>query len=220
MANQYVTAAEHVPEDVTGETVTTLQLRDPETKEIFEARVRLSRTETHLEDPHPLSVVSGPHETTTEQWYVEFVDRAVDETLLESLASSQRERSNVLNTRSDDLKVLLRYLVETGRYESSSAAIRELLFSQLAEQEPALLDAYDEIRTEYDSDPLREALERTVDGGESTAPNAESEAETGTNADADVSRKRNGNRSTDTASDDTAPTTTAPTDRDRTRPSR
>ncbi|OIB55688.1 ubiD operon protein [Natrialba sp. SSL1] len=205
MANQYVTAAEHVPEDATGETVTTLQLRDPETKEIFEARVRLSRTETHLEEPHPLSVVSGPHETTTEQWYVEFVDRAVDEALLESLASSQRERSNVLNTRSDDLKVLLEYLVETGRYESSSAAIRELLFSQLAEQEPALLDTYDELRTEYDSDPLREALERTADGNERAAPNTEAD----------------GNESRDALSDaDTTPTTTVPTDRDRTHPSR
>ncbi|ADD05697.1 uncharacterized protein Nmag_2128 [Natrialba magadii ATCC 43099] len=205
MANQYVTAAEHVPEDATGETVTTLQLRDPETKEIFEARVRLSRTEPHLEEPHPLSVVSGPHETTTEQWYVEFVDRAVDETLLESLASSQRERSNVLNTRSDDLKVLLEYLVETGRYESSSAAIRELLFSQLAEQEPSLVDAYDEIRTEYDSDPLREALERTADRNERAASNTEAD----------------GNGSRDAGSDaDTAPTTTTPTDRDRTHPSR
>ncbi|ELZ06379.1 hypothetical protein C482_01125 [Natrialba chahannaoensis JCM 10990] len=214
MANQYVTAAEHVPEDATGETVTTLQLRDPETKEIFEARVRLSRTETHLEDPHPLSVVSGPHETTTEQWYVEFVDRAVDETLLESLAADQRERSNVINTRSDDLKVLLRYLVETGRYESSSAAIRKLLFSQLAEQEPALLDAYDEIRTEYDSDPLREALERTADRDEQAVPN------TGADADRDGDEDASGSGNENAASEETTPNTTAPTDRDRTHPSR
>lgn len=158
MANQYITADEHLPETVADETVTHLQIRDPETKEIFEARVHVARESDRLDDPEPLSVVRGPHENTTEQWYVEFVDEAVETERLERLADEQRERSNVVNTRSDDLKVLLRYLVETGRYESTSAAVRAILFEHLADRDPAVLEAYDEIRTAYDADPLREAL--------------------------------------------------------------
>ncbi len=156
--SKYITAEEHVPDDGEGETV--LQIRDAETKEIFRTRARIAKEPSRLDDPQPLSVVRGPHENTAEQWYVELVDDAVDEDRLRRIAREQQEGSNVINTRSDDLAVLLRYLVEADHYESTSAAARELMFERLADAHPSLLEAYDELRTEYEADPLREALER------------------------------------------------------------
>ena len=156
MSKEYITSEEHVPDDE-GEAV--IQIRDAETKAIFRTRARVSRDPDGLEDPQPLSVVRGPHENRREQWYVELVDEdAVEEDRLERLSREQREASNVVNTRSDDLKVLLRYLVETGHYESTAAAARRLAFEGLAADHPSLLETYDELRTEYESDPLREAL--------------------------------------------------------------
>ncbi|WP_049923534.1 hypothetical protein [Halopiger djelfimassiliensis] len=157
MSSQYITAEEHLPD--AGETETVLQIRDAETKEIFHSRARIARDPAQLEQPEPLSVVKGPHENTAEQWYIEFVDETQGmEDRLERLADEQRDRSNVVNTRSNDLNVLLRYLVETGRYESTSAAARELLFERLADEHPSVLETYAEVKTEYESDPLREAL--------------------------------------------------------------
>ena len=158
MSNKYVTVGEHVPDAEGGETV--LQIRDAETKEIFRTRARVARDPDRLEDPEPLEVVKGPHENTTEQWYVELLEEDdVDRSCLERLLEEQRERSNVINTRSDDLNVLLRYLVEAGHHESTSEAARALLLERIAEEHPSLLEAYDGLRTDYETDPVREAME-------------------------------------------------------------
>jgi len=66
--------------------------------------------------------------------------------------------SNIVNTRSDDLKVVLRYLVESGQYDSTAEALREISFQYLAENRPALLETYEDVRTEFEADPLRRAL--------------------------------------------------------------
>lgn len=158
MSKEYITAEEQLADAGEGETV--LQIRDAETKEIFRTRARIAREPDRLDDPSPLRVVRGPHETSAEQWYVELLAADdVDERRLRRLAADQRDASNVVNTRSDDLNVLLQYLVETGQYESMAAATRALAFEGLAESYPSLLAAYDDIRTEFEADPLRDALE-------------------------------------------------------------
>ncbi|MDG5758298.1 hypothetical protein QA600_02975 [Natronococcus sp. A-GB1] len=102
----------------------------------------------------------GPHETTKEQWYIEFVDETTTtEERLEQLLEKQADRSNVINTRSGDLDVLLQYLVETGQYESTADATRELLFKQLADEYPSLLETYVDLKNRHESDPLRNVLE-------------------------------------------------------------
>lgn len=161
MTDRYITSEADLPEDG-GEV--TLQITDAETKEIFRTRARVATDPAHLSDPTPLTVVSGPHENTEERRYIEVVDdAAVDEARLRRLLRDQRDESNVVNTRSDDLKVLLRYLVETERYDSTSEAARDLLFEHIASEYPAVLDAYADARDAVDPDPVRDALER-VDG--------------------------------------------------------
>lgn len=158
MSNTYITAEKHLPDAEGTETV--LQVRDAETKQIFHPRARVAKDPTELEQPEPLSVVKGPHETTREQWYIEFVDETDDiETRLETLLEDQQERSNVVNTRSSDLCVLLRYLVDDGQYDSTAAAARSLLFAGLADEHPSVLETYADCKAAYESDPLREALE-------------------------------------------------------------
>ena len=160
MSTHYITAAEHLPDDEGAET--TLQITDAQTKRIFEARVRIAREPDSLTDPRPLTVVAGPHESVSEEWYVELLDeidaRGINEDLLRRLADEQETTSNIVNTRSDDLKVVLRYLVESGQYDSAADALRALAFEALADEHPAILEAYEEIRTEFEADPLRQAL--------------------------------------------------------------
>ncbi|ELY55024.1 hypothetical protein [Natronolimnohabitans innermongolicus] len=158
MSDEYITSEAQLP-DAEG-TETDLQVRDAETKEIFHSRARIARDPARLERPKPLSVVKGPHETTSEQWYIEFVgETKTIEEQLERLLDEQGDRSNVINTRSKDLNVLLRYLAEAGEYESAAQAARELLFEGLAEEHPSLLETYAAVESEYESDPLREVLE-------------------------------------------------------------
>ncbi|EMA23862.1 MULTISPECIES: hypothetical protein [Haloarcula] len=161
MSNHYITSADHLPEEAQAET--TLQITDAQTKRIFEARVRIAKDPDTLTDPEPLTIVAGPHESVSETRYVELLDETeetgIDQELVTHLAAEQETASNILNTRSDDLKVLLQYLVETGEYESTSDALREIAFDQLATERPALLDAYAEVRRELDDDPLRRVLE-------------------------------------------------------------
>lgn len=158
MSEKYITSEEQLPDAEGAET--NLQVRDAETKEIFHSRARIASDPTRLERPKPLSVVKGPHETTSEQWYIEFVDETKTiEERLERLLDEQADRSNVVNTRSKDLNVLLRYLGENGEYESAAQAARELMFEGLAEKHPSLLETYAAIESEYESDPLREVLE-------------------------------------------------------------
>ena len=139
-----------------------MQITDAETKRIFEARVRIAREPAELTDPQRLTVVTGPHETVSEEWYVEFRDEidsaGINEDLLWRLTREQETTSNIVNTRSDDLKVILRYLVEVGQYDSTADALRELAFEHLAAHHSALLTAYDDVRTDYEADPLRRAL--------------------------------------------------------------
>lgn len=160
MSSHYITSEENLPEESGAET--TLQITDARTKRIFEARVRIARDPEDLADPEPLTVVAGPHESVSETRYVELLDgtdvTGVDEDLLGRLATEQETTSNICNTRSDDLKVLLRYLVETGEYDSTADALREVAFDHLAAERPALLEAYADVRRESDDDPLERAL--------------------------------------------------------------
>lgn len=160
MSNHYITAEEHLPDEDLTET--TLQITDAETKRIFEARVRIARDPDELTDPRPLRVVAGPHEDVSEERYVELIDEldseGIDEDRLRRLAREQETTSNIVNTRSDDLKVVLRYLVESGQYDSTAEALREISFQYLAENRPALLETYEDVRTEFEADPLRRAL--------------------------------------------------------------
>lgn len=161
MSTHYITAAEHLPDEERAET--TLQITDAQTKRIFEARVRIAREPDSLTDPRPLTVVAGPHESVSEEWYVELLDeidaRGVNEDLLRRLADEQETNANIVNTRSDDLKVVLRYLVESGQYDTTADALRALAFEAIADEHPAILEAYAEIRTEFEADPLRQALD-------------------------------------------------------------
>ncbi|MFC6763843.1 ubiD operon protein [Natrinema soli] len=160
MSNHYITAEENLPGDE--RTETTLQITDAETKRIFEARVRIAREPDDLTDPHPLTVVTGPHENVSKELHIELIDEidsaGINEDFLRRLANDQETTSNIVNTRSDDLKVVLRYLVESGQYNSTAEALREISFQYLAENQPALLDAYENVRTEFEADPLRRAL--------------------------------------------------------------
>jgi hypothetical protein len=160
MSSHYITSAAHLPEDPTTET--TLQITDAQTKRIFEARVRIARDPDELADPEPLTVVAGPHESVSETRYVELLDEGdatgVDEELLTRLTAEQESGSNVLTTRSDDLRVLLRYLVETGEYDSTADALRRIALDHLADERPDLIDAYAEVRREHEDDPLRRAI--------------------------------------------------------------
>ncbi len=160
MSNHYITAEEHLPDEE--QTETTLQITDAETKRIFEARVRIAREPDELTDPQSLTVVTGPHENVSEERYIELIDEidsaGINEDLLRRLAADQETTSNIVNTRSDDLKVVLRYLVESGQYDSTAEALREISFQYLAENQPALLAAYEDVRTEFEADPLRRAL--------------------------------------------------------------
>lgn len=160
MSNHYLTSEEHLPDEPESET--TMQITDAETKRIFEARVRIAQEPDDLTDPSRLTVVAGPHESVRKEWYVELLDEidaaGINEDLLRRLAEAQTDDSNIINTRSNDLKVILRYLVEAGEYESTAAALRELAFQHLAAERPALLEAYENVRTEFERDPLRDAL--------------------------------------------------------------
>ena len=160
MSSHYITSADHLPEESQAET--TLQITDAQTKRIFEARVRIAQDPDDLTDPEPVTVVAGPHESVSETRYIELLDETdatgLDEELLTRLATEQETTSNILNTRSDDLKVLLRYLVESGEYDSTADALRKIAFEHLAADRPALLDAYADLRQEFEDDPLRRAL--------------------------------------------------------------
>jgi len=103
-----------------------------------------------------------PHENVSEERYVELIDEidslGIDDDLLRRLASEQETTSNIVNTRSDDLKVVLRYLVESEQYDSTAEALRKIAFQYLAENRSDLLEAYEDVRTEFEADPLRRAL--------------------------------------------------------------
>ena len=164
MVREYITSRAALPEDTDG--VVTLQVTDAETKEIFRTKARVARSATQLADPVSLTVVSGPHENQREQWYAEFLtderEASVDEALLHRCVEESRASADVVNTRSSELKALLTYLVETGEYESTSAAARRLLSEGLAAEHPSLVESYLEVKATFERDELADAL---GDGG-------------------------------------------------------
>lgn len=170
MSDEYLTSRTDLPDSPTSEI--TLQVTEKATREIFQTRARVAREPDDLDAPEPLTVVRGPHENIEEQWFIEILDRggadkeeheAVDKALLRDCLRTVRTGSNVINTRSEAVKVLLRYVVEQGRYESLSEASRQLLLDRLEEIEPALVDAYVDVKVEEDRDALATELRERSD---------------------------------------------------------
>jgi hypothetical protein len=141
---EYVTFEEDLPTDTDGEV--TLRAREAETGETVRARVRLSEDADSLSDPQPLTVVRDPREDVE------------DRERLRDCVERARRGSNVVNARSTDLKALLLYLVEEGEYDSVSEAVRRLVTDHVAAEHPALLEAYVDVRAEFERDSLVESL--------------------------------------------------------------
>lgn len=157
---EYITSEDHVPEDTSGEV--SIQVMDQDTKEIFETRARIAPTKATLTSPEPLTILRGPHENVEDQWYIEFLDADVrggggvdvDSDLLRECVRRGNEESNVLTARSDDVKAMLQYLVETGEYDSISTAVRTLLRDHLTAEYPELVDEYVDLRAELERDEV------------------------------------------------------------------
>lgn len=154
MSDEYVTSETNLPPDPEGEEIT-LQISDKDTREIFTTRARISRNPDRLTDPTPLTVVKGPHENREEQWYIDVLttdveSESVDRDLLRTVMSDVRDDANIINTRSDEVKTLLRYLVETGRYSSVSQASRTIMFEYLANTHPELVDEYVDLKVRFE----------------------------------------------------------------------
>ena len=156
---EYITSEDHVPDDTSGEI--TIQVTDQETKQIFETRARIAPTAAELSNPQPLTILRGPHENVEDQWYIQFLDADiggsgvdVDTDLLRECLEQSREGSNVLTARSEDVKAMVQYLVESGEYESVSVAVRSLLRDHLAEEHPELVDEYVSLRAERERDEV------------------------------------------------------------------
>lgn len=156
---EYITSEDHVPEDTSGEV--TIQVTDQETKEIFTTRARIAPTAAELSNPQPLTILRGPHENVEDQWYIEFLDTdvsgaggEVDTDLLRRCIQESRDGSNVVTARSEDVKSMLSYLVESGEYDSISVAVRSLLRDHLASEYPELVDQYVDLHAELERDEV------------------------------------------------------------------
>lgn len=160
MSDEYTTSETNLPPDPEGEEIR-LQITDKSTKEIFNTRARISQSPDDLNDPAPLTVVKGPHENTEEQWYIEILktnidSEEIDRELLEKVYEKVRTDANVINTRSNEVKTLLQYLVEKGRYGSVSQASRTIMFEYLSDQYPELLNEYVELKVKHEQEELTE----------------------------------------------------------------
>lgn len=158
MSDEYVTSETNLPPDPERDEIS-IQVTDKETKEIFSTRARVSRDSDELDDPAPLTVVKGPHENTEEQWYIEVLEtdidaESVDRGTLERVMDATADDPNVINTRSEEVKTLLRYLVETGQYGSVSEASRKILYEHLSERYPELVDEYVELKVKREQREL------------------------------------------------------------------
>ena len=158
---EYITSEDELGE--LPDEVVTLQITDKETKEIFRTRARIAEEPDELTDPAPLTVVRGPHENVQEQWYIEVLDatadgREIDRELLHESIERGRDESNIVSARSDDLRSLLVYLVETGEYASVSEGVREILLEHLSAEYPKLVEAYADVRAELDREELTAVL--------------------------------------------------------------
>jgi Arc/MetJ-type ribon-helix-helix transcriptional regulator len=160
---EYITSEEHLPEDTGGEI--TFQITNAETKEIFTTRARIAREPAELSDPERLTVVRGPHENIEEEWYIDIIEEDIDpldidNDLLRECIRKSRDETNIVNARSDDLRALLVYLVETGHYQSVSDAVRAILREHLTDHAPELVETYIDVRTEFERDDLADRLGR------------------------------------------------------------
>lgn len=170
MPEGYMTSQPDLPEDPQEETV--LQVADKATREIYRTRARVAREPDALSNPKPLTVVRGPHENIREEWYIEIVEPditteeedGIDRELLRTCHKRVREGSNVVNTRSDNVKSLLLYFVESGEYDSLSEASRSILLEHVAENHPSLLDAYVEVKLELEQADIESDLREYRDG--------------------------------------------------------
>lgn len=160
---EYITSEDHVPDDTSGEV--TIQVTDKATKEIFRTRARIAPTAGELSNPQPLTILRGPHENVEDQWYIEFLDADVggggmdiDTELLRDCLERSRDGSNVLTARSEDVKAMVQYLVDSGEYDSVSVAVRSLLRDRLAEEYPELVDEYVSLRAERERDEVATRL--------------------------------------------------------------
>lgn len=158
---EYITSEKHLPDELDDEV--TVQVTDKETKEIFVTRARIAEDPSELHDPKPLTVVHGPHENIEQQWYIEILETnmetvEIDHALLHECARRSHEGSNVINARSDDLRALLLYLVETGEYQSVSEAVRVLIREYLANEQPELIEAYVDVKADLERADLTTKL--------------------------------------------------------------
>lgn len=163
MTAEYTTSEEHLPDDLEGEI--TFQITNAETKEIFTTRARIAREPAELADPERLTVVRGPHENIEEEWYIDILEADIDSLdidhdLLRECIQKSRDETNIVNARSDDLRALLVYLVETGHYQSVSEAVRAILREHLTDNAPELVETYIDVRTEFERDDLAARLGR------------------------------------------------------------
>lgn len=170
MSDGYLTSRTDLPDSSSREI--TLQVTEKATREIFQTRARVARQPEDLDNPEPLTVMMGPHENIEEEWYIEILDPNVPTTkeddsinldLLRECLLSVRSGSNVINTRSEAVKVLLQYTVEQGRYDSLSEASRQLLLERLEEIEPGLVDAYVQVKVDADREMLTSTLKDRSD---------------------------------------------------------
>ncbi len=70
----------------------------------------------------------------------------------------------MVTVRSEDVRALVTYLVETGEYDSVSEAVRTFVTQHLSETRPLLLDRYVERRVRLEQDDLS----RRLTGGDET----------------------------------------------------
>lgn len=158
MPEEYVTSEANLPPEPEGKEIT-LQISDKDTREIFSTQARVSRNSDTLTDPVPLTVVKGPHENKEEQWYIDILKtdietKSIDRELLRTALIEVKEDANIINTRSDEVKTLLRYLVKTDQYSSVSQASRTIMIKYLSNTYPELVDEYVELKVNLERQNL------------------------------------------------------------------
>lgn len=161
MVGKYVTSENNLPDDPAGKEIE-LQVSDEQTKEISNVRAKIDKTPESLSDPDTLTVVKGPHENIEEEWYIDILeterDEAVDADLLESIMTDLEDESTVINTRSAEVKTLLKYLTETGEFTSVSEASRTIMLEYLSETHPNLVSEYIDLKVQSERSELAEEL--------------------------------------------------------------
>lgn len=158
MSSEYVTSETNLPDDHEDGEIR-LQVSDRRTKEIFSTRAKVSKEPEDLDDPEPLTVVRGPHENIEEQWFIDILEtdadsETVDADLLSAVMEDLEDDSNIINTRSEDVKILLEYLTRSGEFTSVSEASRSIMLEYIAEAYPELVDEYVDLKVQAERDGL------------------------------------------------------------------